>query len=88
MTLQDGASHDGNTVSIFGPDFPFAYDAWLNHKDGIGSVPERHLGKQVAIVGAGVSGMVAALELMRMGLHPVIYESGRIGNQEIRLTTT
>lgn len=68
-------------ISIFGPDFPFAYDTWLNHEDGIGSVPERQYGKKVAVVGAGVSGMVAAIELMRMGLQPVIYESGRIGGR-------
>jgi len=27
------------SVTIFGPDFPFAYDDWLSHKDGIGAVP-------------------------------------------------
>ena len=31
-----------------------------------------HYGKQVLVVGAGVSGMVCAYELMRMGLHPVV----------------
>ena len=68
-------------ISIFGPDFPFAYDAWLEHDDGIGSIPDSQLGKKVAVVGAGVSGMVAAFELLRMGLQPVIYESGRIGGR-------
>jgi len=68
-------------VTIFGPDFPFAYDDWLVHKDGIGAVPESQYGKRVAIVGAGVSGMVAAQELMRMGLEPVVFESGRIGGR-------
>ncbi len=68
-------------VTIFGPDFPFAYDEWLTHKDGIGAVPPSQYGKRVAIVGAGVSGMVAAQELMRMGLEPVVFESGRIGGR-------
>lgn len=68
-------------VTIFGPDFPFAYDNWLTHKDGIGAVPAAQHGKKIAVVGAGVSGMVAACELMRMGLHPVIFESGRIGGR-------
>ena len=68
-------------VTIFGPDFPFAYDDWLAHEDGIGAVPSTQYGKRVAIVGAGVSGMVAALELMRMGLQPVVFESGRIGGR-------
>jgi len=68
-------------VTIFGPDFPFAYDDWLAHKAGIGTVPPAQYGKKVAIVGAGVSGMVAAQELMRMGLQPVVFESGRIGGR-------
>ncbi len=75
------STNNTDKLSIFGPDFPFAYDTWLNHKDGIGSIPPSEHGKQIAIVGAGVSGMVAAHELMRMGLHPVIYESGRIGGR-------
>ena len=41
-----------------------------------------HYGKQVLVVGAGVSGMVCAYELMRMGLHPVVLEaSDRIGGR-------
>ena len=35
----------------------------------------------MAIIGAGMSGMVAAFELMKMGLKPVIYEAGRIGGR-------
>lgn len=68
-------------VTIFGPDFPFAYDDWLSHPDGIGSIPTEQHGKRVAIIGAGVSGLVAGLELMRMGLQPVIFETGRIGGR-------
>jgi len=39
-------------------------------------------GKKVLVVGAGVSGLVAAYELLRMGLHPVVIEaSDRIGGR-------
>ena len=72
---------DTRPVTIFGPDFPFAYDDWLAHSDGLGSIPADKHGTSVAIVGAGVSGLVAAYELMRMGLRPVVYESGRIGGR-------
>jgi len=68
-------------ITIFGPDFPFAYDDWLTHPDGIGTVPTEQYGQRIAIIGAGVSGLVAGIELMRMGLHPVIFETGRIGGR-------
>ena len=35
----------------------------------------------MAIIGAGAAGMVAAYELMRLGLKPVVYEAGRIGGR-------
>lgn len=68
-------------VTIFGPDFPFAFDEWIAHPDGLGSVPTEAHGREVAIIGAGVSGMVAAYELMNMGLKPVIYEPTKIGGR-------
>lgn len=68
-------------VTIFGPDFPFAYDDWLSHSAGLGEIPPEKLGTEVAIIGAGMAGMVAAYELMKMGLKPVIYESRRIGGR-------
>ncbi|HTU74142.1 MAG TPA: FAD-dependent oxidoreductase [Trebonia sp.] len=68
-------------VTIFGPDFPFAYDDWLHHPAGLGSLPESSRGATVAIVGAGLAGMVAAYELMELGLRPVIYERGRVGGR-------
>jgi len=68
-------------VTVFGPDFPFAYDQWLNHSSGLGTIPESMHGTEVAIIGAGVSGMVAAFELMKLGLKPVIYETGRMGGR-------
>ncbi|RBY94020.1 amine oxidase [Blastococcus sp. TBT05-19] len=68
-------------VTIFGPDFPFAFDDWIASPRGLGSVPEEARGREVAIVGAGLSGMVAAYELMSLGLTPVIYEATRIGGR-------
>jgi lysine 2-monooxygenase len=68
-------------VTIFGPDFPFAYDEWLRHPAGLASIPESSHGATVAVVGAGLAGMVAAYELMELGLRPVVYESARIGGR-------
>ena len=68
-------------VTIFGPDFPFAYDDWLRHPAGLATVPESAHGATVAVVGAGLAGMVAAYELMELGLRPVVYESARIGGR-------
>ncbi|MEZ5703695.1 MAG: NAD(P)-binding protein [Burkholderiaceae bacterium] len=66
-------------VTVFGPDFPFAYDDWLTHPAGLGNLPPAAHGQEVAIVGAGMAGMVAAYELMRLGLKPVVYEASRMG---------
>jgi tryptophan 2-monooxygenase len=44
-------------------------------------VPAEKHGAEVAIIGAGMAGMLAAYELMKMGLKPVIYEAGRIGGR-------
>jgi tryptophan 2-monooxygenase len=68
-------------VTIFGPDFPFPYDDWLKHPSGLGSLPAHRHGEEVAIIGAGMAGMTAAYELMRMGLKPVVYEAARIGGR-------
>lgn len=68
-------------VTIFGPDFPFSYDDWLAHPGGIGAVPESAHGTEVAVVGGGIAGIVAAYELMRLGLKPVIYEASRLGGR-------
>ena len=72
--------HDA-PVTIFGPDFPFAYDDWITHPAGIGTIPDDALGTEVAIIGGGMAGMVAAYELMKVGLRPVVYEPGRIGGR-------
>ena len=68
-------------VTVFGPDFPYPYDDWLRHPAGLGSVPESAHGATVAVVGAGLAGLVAAYELMRLGLRPVVYEPVRVGGR-------
>jgi monoamine oxidase len=68
-------------VTIFGPDFPFAYDEWLHHPAGLGVIPDSPRGVTVGVVGAGLAGMVAAYELMELGLRPVVYERARIGGR-------
>jgi monoamine oxidase len=68
-------------VTMYGPDFPFPFDDWIRHPKGLGSLPAARHGAEVAIIGAGMAGMTAAYELMRMGLRPVIYESQRIGGR-------
>jgi tryptophan 2-monooxygenase len=70
-----------NPITAFGPDFPFAYDDWLKHPAGLGHVPATAQGAEVAIIGGGISGIVAAYELMKLGLKPVVYEQGRIGGR-------
>ncbi len=68
-------------VTSFGPDFPFAFDDWLSHPAGLGRLPSARHGEEVAIVGAGMAGMVAAYELMKLGLKPVLYEASRMGGR-------
>ncbi|EXJ11902.1 MULTISPECIES: flavin monoamine oxidase family protein [Nitrincola] len=67
--------------SMYGPDFPFAYDHWLKHPEGLGRIPVNRHGAKVAIIGAGIAGLVCGYELMRMGLRPVFYESGQLGGR-------
>jgi tryptophan 2-monooxygenase len=68
-------------VTAWGPDFPFAFDDWIKNPAGLGRVPAESHGREVAIVGAGIAGLVAAYELMKLGLRPVVYESGRMGGR-------
>ncbi|HGM5580127.1 TPA: flavin monoamine oxidase family protein [Pseudomonas putida] len=73
-----------STVSALIPDFPFDYAAYLQAQGAkpLGTVRQEHLGRPILVVGAGVSGLVAAYECMRMGLQPVVVEaSGRIGGR-------
>ena len=78
ITHSDG---DPRPVTVFGPDFPFAYDDWTASPHGLGAVPAARHGTEVAVVGAGIAGMIAAYELMKIGLKPVVYEPGRIGGR-------
>jgi monoamine oxidase len=68
-------------LTMFGPDFPFAYDDYLAHPAGLGSVPATEHGTEVAVIGGGLSGIVTAYELMKMGLRPVVYEADQIGGR-------
>ncbi|MBT2595626.1 NAD(P)/FAD-dependent oxidoreductase [Arthrobacter sp. ISL-72] len=68
-------------ITMLNPDFPFSYDHYLAHPDGLGSVPPELFGTEVAVVGAGLSGLVTAYELMKLGLRPVIYEADQIGGR-------
>ena len=68
-------------LSAFGPDFPFAYEDWLRHPAGLGRLPAAQHGAEVAIIGAGAAGVVAGHELMKLGLRPILYESGKFGGR-------
>ena len=68
-------------ITAFGPDFPFDYEQWLSHPRGLGAIPADHHGREIAIIGAGVAGLVAAYELMKVGLKPVVYEAARLGGR-------
>jgi len=84
MVNERGRDSSGGTerpVTAFGPDFPFPFDDWISHPAGLGSIPAEHHGAEVAVVGAGISGLVAAYELMKLGLKPVVYEASRIGGR-------
>ena len=79
--IPSSESHVPGQVTAFGPDFPFPFDDWLAHPAGLGALPADAHGRQVAVIGAGLAGMVAAHELMNLGLRPVIYEPTRIGGR-------
>ena len=77
-------SHDAAgapPLTMFGPDFPFAYDDFVRDERGIGSIPESAHGQRVAVIGGGLSGTLVARELLRMGLQPVLYEADQIGGR-------
>ena len=68
-------------ITAFGPDFPFAYEEWIAHPAGLGQLPKDVHGTEVAIIGAGAAGVVAAFELMKLGLRPVVYEASQFGGR-------
>ncbi|GHC75289.1 tryptophan synthase subunit alpha [Streptomyces flavofungini] len=83
MVALNGSSRPGtaDSITMLGPDFPFAYDEWLSSAHGLGEIPEAEFGTPVAVIGAGISGLVAAYELLRLGLRPVVYETGHMGGR-------
>ncbi|GFE52515.1 tryptophan synthase subunit alpha [Roseobacter cerasinus] len=68
-------------ITVFGPDFPFAYDDWITHPAGLGTLPPSAHGARVAIIGAGAAGIIAGYELMKLGLRPILFESGQFGGR-------
>jgi hypothetical protein len=50
---------DKRPVTVFGPDFPFPFDDWIKHPSGLARIPAARHGEEVAIIGAGASGMIA-----------------------------
>lgn len=67
--------------SCFGPDFTYDYEAWLKSPHGLGRVPPEAHGTEVAIIGSGAAGIIAAYELMKLGLRPIVYEAGEFGGR-------
>ncbi|HUB92151.1 MAG TPA: FAD-dependent oxidoreductase, partial [Dyella sp.] len=69
------------------PDFPFDYGGFLeaakqSEKRPLFSLPPEAKGRRVLVVGAGAAGAVAAYELLRIGLKPVLVEaSDRYGGR-------
>lgn len=68
-------------VTVFGPDFPFAYDDWIAHPGGLGTLPVSAHGSRVGIIGAGTAGVIAGFELMKLGLRPILFESSQFGGR-------
>ena len=75
------SARQAGPITMLNPDFPFSYDHYLAHPAGLGSVPPELYGTEVAVVGAGLSGLVTAYELMKLGLRPVVYEADQIGGR-------
>ncbi len=72
---------ENDPVTVFGPDFPYAFDDWLEHSAGLGAIPADRHGAKVAIIGAGIAGVICGYELMRLGVHPILFESGQFGGR-------
>lgn len=62
-------------------DILYDYEPLLGEKP-LCVIPKENLGSEVAVIGAGASGLIVAHELLKMGLKPIIYEaSNRIGGR-------
>ncbi|MET3172350.1 UNVERIFIED_ORG: monoamine oxidase [Arthrobacter sp. UYCu721] len=81
LPASDPSSTQAGPVTMLNPDFPFSYDHYLANPAGLGAVPPELYGTEVAVVGAGLSGLVTAYELMKLGLRPVVYEADQIGGR-------
>lgn len=68
-------------LSCFGPDFTYDYEAWLKSPHGLGTIPSEAHGTEVAVIGSGAAGIIAAYELMKLGLRPIVYEAGEFGGR-------
>ena len=81
LPVSGPSSTQAGPITMLNPDFPFSYDHYLAHPAGLGAVPPELYGAEVAVVGAGLSGLVTAYELMKLGLRPVVYEADQIGGR-------
>lgn len=81
MTAERPHSAGDAPITMFGPDFPFAFDDYVKSPAGLGTLPAPAHGTEVAVIGAGISGIVAAHELLKLGFRPVVYEADRIGGR-------
>jgi tryptophan 2-monooxygenase len=64
-------------------DAPYDYMQILGSGRTIAALPASRAGATVAIVGAGVAGLVAAYELLKIGVRPVIFEAtDRVGGRQ------
>jgi len=64
------------------PNVDTLYDYLAFLQDDIATLPKQKWGSEVAVIGAGAAGLVAAYELLKIGLKPVVFEaSNRIGGR-------
>lgn len=77
-----GITGKSNEEFVAWPYVDTLYDYIPFLKNPISRLPPEKLGTEVAIVGAGAAGMVAAYELLKIGLMPVVFEAtNRIGGR-------
>lgn len=92
QAVPEQAVPESGSLPSFGYiDTLFDYGALLRASpDSLGKLPPAASGKTIAIVGAGIGGLVAAYELLRAGAaNVVLYEaSGRIGGRAYSATFT